>query len=76
MAGTKDSALAQAIANAKEALELKAAAVEQLGNARELARLLVSNGIGSDEQIAWVQENLPVRPYTRKGGEAETDDEE
>jgi hypothetical protein len=51
--------LATLIERAAQLLDDKAEILAQLQSARQLASLLVENGSGSREQVAWVRTRLP-----------------
>lgn len=59
--------VAEKIEFAIEALERKAAALDEVGAVRELLTLLIKTGSGSRDQVLWVRFNLP-----RKGSMKET----
>lgn len=65
----EDPTLKALINTYQEADEEYKAARERRAKSKQMARGLVEVGVGSDEQMAWVQENLPVieRKRKRKG---------
>jgi hypothetical protein len=70
MANTnEDPTLAALISTYQEADEEYKKAQARRAKSKQMARGLVEVGIGSDEQKAWVTENIPVIERKRKGAE-------
>jgi hypothetical protein len=61
MANETNATLTEAIEQATTLLDQKTAVAEKLVQTRQLCRLLVGSGLGSPEQIAWVNEYLPKK---------------
>lgn len=66
--------LANCIQNATTALEEKAEVLSRIQSARMLSTLLIQNGSGSREQVAWVRFYLPRKTRKANGVEDETEE--
>jgi hypothetical protein len=63
--------LATTIQRANTLIEQKQEVLASLQQARELATLLIANGSGSREQVAWVRQYLPRKQRKTNGNGAE-----
>lgn len=65
--------LANCIDNAGRALDEKSEVLSRIQSARMLSTLLIQNGSGSREQVAWVRFYLPRKTRKSNGAEEETE---
>jgi hypothetical protein len=67
--------LRNCIENAAQGLEEKAEVLARIQSARQLSTLLIQNGSGSREQVAWVRQFLPRKKRKVNGEDVDVTDE-
>ena len=67
--------LRNCIEKAAQGLEEKAEVLARIQSARQLSTLLIENGSGSREQVAWVRQFLPRKKRKVNGQEVDVTDE-